>query len=408
MCTMPLEDLSVTANFSDQSDDILSMPIRPKHMLALGGCTIVTTAEMLQKFMSFHHYWRHNIVCDMSAEIDVSNFPIDDPEMLRILDKYSKKFHRKIIEKGEFDYLVFECASDAAFHYLDVDGAVLLDLRNDIFGPGWGEVSFEGVPQLREAKSVSPNNPAYWELWKDSFDRLYKTLLAGHIRRGKKIIFIKRYLCTQFMGENGPEVINDVSIKERNTHLRRVYDFVDAYDGLITIEPPEELLFTSVHAPFGLWQNHPEQEYYDYVSEAILRICIGDALADHYHLEILARRMRDRVAGKLESSRTIEALQEAVADRDVSLSAQREELSRMQEAVADRDVSLSAQREELSRMQQVVAEQEQRMLQSSVERDELAAKVDMLTRRYAPVRKIYKSLRIGWFKRKLKMLKGRR
>lgn len=373
----------------------------PQRLLALGGCTISTISSYLQRYAFTRHYWRQNIVCDMSALLDMRNIQLADAHAVRVIDKYAGKFHKGLIEKGEFDWLLLECAADHVFQYLRVDDAVIPDLRNDLFKAEWADLSFDGDPVLGRAEPLSAADPLYWVIWKQSFARLYEDILLPHIQGGKKVIFVRRYMCLQFVDEFGRHYFEDMDIPKQNDVLRDVYAFLDGFDGMIFIDPPEELLNASQYAPWGGPSVlHPEQEFYHFVVEDILRKCASAELADIFRREVMAAGMEERVRYAFQADYA-RALSQQHGEHLVKV---RDAL--WNETLGDATLELDDGDMWAKQIGDLKAELEERTLQASraeAERDSLALQMQSvetayrevrgrlakLEQRFAPLRRLY-------------------
>ncbi|WHO40298.1 hypothetical protein PMI04_006810 [Sphingobium sp. AP49] len=381
----------------------------PQRLLALGGCTVSTISTYLQRYVFARHYWRQNIVCDMSAPLDVRDIALDDAHAVRVIDKYAGKFHRKLIEQGDFDWLLLECAADHVFQYLRIGDAVVPDLRNDLFKPEWVSLSFDDDPLLGKSEQLLASDPVYWVLWKKSFSTLYDDVLLPHIRDGKKVIFVRRYMCLQFVDEFGRHYFEDMDIPKQNDALRDVYSFLDSFEGLTFIDPPEDLLSASQYAPWGGPSVlHPEQEFYHFVVEDILRKCASAELADAFRREVMAASMEERIRYAFQASYA----------RSLS-EQQREQLMQIREHLPNGALGctnaplvdgegLVAQINELQSERDISARQ---VMMMTAERDHLvtalqsieaahaaaAAQLAELERRYAPLQKLYDRL---WMRRR--------
>ncbi|MET0371452.1 MAG: hypothetical protein ABW039_08760 [Sphingobium sp.] len=375
-------------------DDHGSTPARSTaiSLLGLGGCTIFELGERLQEFVSPRHYWRHNIVCDMSAEIDVSSFALGHDAALRVLDKHGRKFHRRVIDAGQFDILLLECSSDFMFSYLKLGDAILPDIRNGLFQEGWQDISFDAVPALRDAQPLRPDQPQYWDLWKHGFARLYQESLARLLRDGKQVLFVKRLLCAHFIEEDGHHAFDTSKANDSNAILREIFDFVEGFPGITLIDAPEELHYSSPYAPWsGPWEAHPEMEFYDQVGESILRKCAGDHVAGEFRKRRHSARIHARVAmtashGRLVQSHGVLVLQNQEQERQIAAQALQ---------IDQRTAEVLATRKELGDCKD--------MLRSAMaDREQLAARVALLQKRYAPVRAAYKLLTFSRLRRYLR------
>lgn len=370
------------------------MPGRPR-VLALGGCTILELMNRLSDHVGFRHFWRHNVVCDMGGDIDVSGFDLDDPQVLRLFDKHARKLHRTLIAAGDFDWLVMECAADLMFGYLQVGDAVLPDVRNSLFAPGWENISFDRTPALRDAALLFSLQPAYWEMWKDGFTRLYAESLGGHLAAGKKIFFIQRFLCGHYLSPEGIVAFQHEEAVECNRILKDIYAFLDGFPGLTFIQPPEALHVASAHAPWGgPWEAHPEREYYDYVGEAMLRVSIGPQAAEDFRVKAMIGSAQERVEQIFRAdanAQQVEARDAHLVERNAKLADQSAEIGALTTVLHTVNSNLENCRVMLRHV--------------STERDRFATRVALMQKRYAPVRSLYKAMRIGRINR---WVKGRK
>lgn len=366
---------------------------RPR-LLALGGCTILELMDRLQDQISYTHYWRHNIVCDMGGDIDPSKIDLDHPDARRLLQKHAIKLHRGLIAAGDFDALIIECASDMMFSFLRVGDGILPDVRNDLFSEGWADISFAQCAMLREAAPLLTYEQEYWDLWKQGFTRLYDESLAAHVRAGKKILFVQRLLCDHHLTEAGPDQFAN-PVADLNDILRGIYAFLGGFPGLTLITPPRELHFSSPFSPWsGPFEMHPEREYYGYVGEEILRACVGEEAANAYRVRCLTAHAQERVTPAIQAQGLQAMLDAKVSEMDAQ--------SAWIDAQSSRIIALSTV---LSATEAKLDACEAHLRHSLTDRERLAQRVALLEKRYAPVRRIYKGLKLGQLRR---WLKGKR
>lgn len=365
-------------------------------LLAMGGCTVLETIRSLGDAVTFRHYWRYNVLCDMSPQIDVSGYAIEDEKVLRVLDKHARKFHLHQIIGGDFDILVMECTSDLMFRYVRVDGAILPDVRNDLFVPGWADISFDDVPALRDAEMIWPQEARYWDMWKAAFERLYADVLLEHLRAGKKVVFIKRLLCTHFMSAYGLEPLDEAGLEEGNAHLRDIFAFMEGFPGISLIEPPAVVHQASAYAPWGgPWSAHPEREFYDHVGEALLRLCAKPEDARQHAERRLLENLQERIrlaCDVQERATYLAALEEKIDERDAALVALQARLDARDAELASRSAELASRSADLQLMTA-------RLDHCMTDRQRLEVRVALMQKRYAPVRAIYRALQLGRFHR---------
>lgn len=286
-------------------------------VMTLGGCNLHYTGELLSKFGSTRHYWRHNFISDMEGPIPLQTVDVGDDAANRTIGRYVKKYHLEKIHTAQADAFVFECASDFAFSYLKVGEGFMPDIRSDLFSEGWSEISFEHIPLLAQAQKISADDPIYWTMWLSAFSAYYDRILKDKIAKGKKIFFIRRLLAPHTFSPEGRVWIKDPDIFFRNGMLRRVYRQIEKFSGITFIDPPESLLFSSVSAPSGgPWEMHPDEEYYTFVVEKLLEKLEADT-------SVAARFRWDRVAASAMARATAEMrvslLEEELAEQSIKL-----------------------------------------------------------------------------------------
>jgi hypothetical protein len=405
---------------------------RPQ-ILALGGCTIENVMNFLNDHVDFKFYVRQNLVCDMSPPLDVSSFSLDVEEAWRVMDKYAVRFHYQKLTSGDFDTLILECAADHILNYMKIGDSVIPDVRNDTLTQGWGSLSFDHIPILRDAEIISPYSPEYWENWKRDFFRLYNETLVPYIRDGKKIIFIRRYLCEKYINEHGISQFDDASIDARNEDLRKIYAYLDYFRGIDFIDPPRNFLCSSDHAlTGGPWEYHPELEFYHYTAEEILRICVGSEAADAFRMEMRGQLLQERAlavtlaaARERQLAEVNEQLVAATADLAAArshsdlLAGQKEAMSAEMKISSMQHYSqvskLQAERTFIkvqladmkARMAEMRDQNEAQCTALTTHRDQLADRIAMLETRYAPIRNAYKFLRLGKIRRAIRRWRSR-
>lgn len=273
-------------------------------VMTFGGCHLHYTSELLSKFGETRHYWRHNIISDMGGSIPLERVDVGDEVANRTINRYIEKSHLVKISQSEADAFVFECASDFVFSYLKVGDGFMPDIRNDLFSDGWSQISFDDIDLLSKAESISADDPIYWTMWLSAFSDFYERVLKEKIANGKRIFFIRRLLAPHTFSADGRECINSPEIFLRNEILRRVYREIEKFSGLDFIDPPESLLFSSVNAPSGgPWEMHPDEEYYTFVVDRILRELLEDqTVSNQFRWDRLAALATARATAEMRVS----------------------------------------------------------------------------------------------------------
>lgn len=273
-------------------------------VMTLGGCHLHYISELLSKFGQTRHYWRHSIISDMGGSIPLGTFDVGDEVANRTIKRYVEKSHLDKIHCSEADAFIFECASDFVFSYLKIGEGFMPDIRNDLFSEGWSKLSFTEIPLLSKAESISADDPIYWTIWLSAFSVFYERVLKDKIAKGKRIFFIRRLLAPHTFSNNGKECINVPEIFSRNEMLRRVYGKIEQFPGIDFIDPPESLLFSSISSPSGgPWEMHPDEEYYTFVVDRLLRELVEEpTVADTFRWDRLSASATARATAEMRVS----------------------------------------------------------------------------------------------------------
>ena len=220
------------------------------------------------------HFWRPTVPSVSFQPISLRHAHFETESVARFLDREVSKVVYKRMKDAPDSIIMLEAAADFTSYFLKIDDCVIPDIRNDVFGTEFQNISFDERSELSTAELLSPDSYYYWDTWKYYFDMLYRDVLSERIQRGIAVIFLSRRFCLHELkdGEFIP-LNNGRDIVARNIFLDEIEDFISRYDGVKIVKSAAPLLFTSVNSPWGgPWEFHPGQAYYTDLRAKFLEI----------------------------------------------------------------------------------------------------------------------------------------
>jgi hypothetical protein len=307
----------------------------------------------------------------MSEKISLRSNFLGFKEASDFLARETSKSLRDQIQNSDADIFLFEVAGDFTTNHVRLENTIFPDFRSPVFGPEWTNISFEGIPELKNTEIISPDTDEYWNLWKICFYDFYQQFLHKHIEDGRKIFFLARYLC-EFILENGALRPHDqlLSLRKRNEKLRDIYEFLQNFPGIHNLYYPDSLLYTSSSSP---WEFHPDKEAYIHSCHKLLTVLApqtphpGKFLADQLANAALERSQLDSErnaanAAKEQATQELQAAHALIHDLQ----------TRADLAASDRDMANAAREhttQELQAAHALIHELQTRVDLAASERD---------------------------------------
>ncbi|QYA13665.1 hypothetical protein [Rhizobium sp. AB2/73] len=315
--------MTLVSSLREQDSSVKhTAPSKPS-VITMGGCNLLEVLSPLGDFVDSTHFWRATIPVIASTAIAIDDV-FEDEKMSRFLDRESKKVVFNRAKEAADSIIVMEAAADFSHNFLQIQDTILPDIRDDVFGEGWGKISYGENSILSSAKVISPDTDYYWDLWKYYFHKLFKELLEDRLERGIQVFFLSRRLCLSELKDGQFVPLKHIrDVERRNRILDDVEKFVAQYKGIILIKPSPDLLYTSEHAPWGgPWEFHPEAGYYaDLRSKLLNAIFPGQAKGERYLCNWIAEA--DKIRNGSRSSYAL--LENRLANLEVETRALKEE-----------------------------------------------------------------------------------
>jgi len=231
-------------------------------VFSLGGCNLLQLSKYFEPISYTKHFWRCTIPSLVSPPVTLRNKHLNLPEATQFLVRESEKHIWNEIVLERPDVILFEAAGDFHTRHLRIGDTIIPDLRSEIFGAGWNELTYGEIPELTKADILDCNEESYWRLWLEYLENFVGRLRDADLGNCQLII-LARAVNTHYLdaGLVQPFVNQDWLVKTNN-RLARLYEDIENVEGVQMVRPDPSLWLSSEAAPFGRGEWHPNEAAY--------------------------------------------------------------------------------------------------------------------------------------------------
>lgn len=333
------ESVKSTLSVVDDEEVSARQAGKSRSLLTLGGCNLEHLGGLLSRKVKHKHIWRVTIPSLVSPPINLRRKHLSSVEASDFLVRETEKKLLPMVLASDADVLVFEAAGDFHTRHLRVGDSVVVDLRTDLFGPGWAQADFSSIPELTAATVLNADDDAYWQQWLTYFEIFYDVVVRPWSSRGKSVAILARYFCdVHLVGADFRAFEHIGLIKERNRKLKRLYAELRRFKKMHFIDLDEMLYFTSPQSPHGQGDTHPDDAAYVMWQSALEQLLYEEG-ADASVPEGLVRLSQARSASQTKLAQVEGELAHVGAERDALEEGQRTIAAEREETRAELDAA---------------------------------------------------------------------